>query len=55
MKWDELGRIFQGKAAELAGKSRPQFLVALHRFRISPFQLTLEKLAKKSYHQGSEP
>lgn len=37
-KWYEIGRLSQGKAAELAGVSRTDFLDALHRFGVSPFQ-----------------
>ena len=45
VKWYELGRISQGKAAEIAGKSRSEFLDALGRFGASPFQTTPEELA----------
>jgi len=48
VKWYELGMIFQGKAAELAGVSRQKFLVALHRFKVSPFQVTPEELAREA-------
>ena len=54
VKWYELGMISQSKAAELAGVSRQKFLVALHRFKVSPFQVTPEELAREAYHQGSE-
>lgn len=40
VKWYELGRISQGKAAELAGLSRHDFLHALSGFKVSPFQET---------------
>jgi hypothetical protein len=32
--------ISQSKAAELAGVSRQEFLEALNRFKVSPFQVT---------------
>ena len=48
VKWYELGMISQGKAAELAGVSRQKFLVALHRFKVSPFQVTPEELAREA-------
>jgi predicted HTH domain antitoxin len=45
IKWYEVGRISQSKAAELAGISRREFLDALSRFEVSPFQVTPEELA----------
>ncbi|GIV60334.1 MAG: hypothetical protein KatS3mg043_1423 [Rhodothermaceae bacterium] len=44
VKWYELGRISQSKAAELAGLSRQAFLDALGRFEVSPFQATAQEL-----------
>jgi len=38
----ELGRLSQGKAAEVAGFSRAAFIDALSRFRVSPIQVTLK-------------
>lgn len=38
VKWYELGRLSQGKAAEVAGLSRSAFIDALSRFRVSPMQ-----------------
>ena len=37
VKLFEMGRISTGRAAELAGLPRVQFLYALHHFKISPF------------------
>jgi predicted HTH domain antitoxin len=48
VKWYELGMISQGKASELAGVSRQQFLMALNRFKVSPFQVTPEELAREA-------
>ena len=48
VKWYELGTISQSKAAELAGVSRQEFLEALHRFKVSPFQVTPEELAREA-------
>jgi len=45
VKWYEMGRISQGKAAELAGLSRAEFIDARGRFEVSPFQTTSEELA----------
>lgn len=47
IKWFELGRISQGKAAELAGLSRADFIEALAAYEVSPFQLTAEELAEE--------
>lgn len=47
VKWYELGRLSQGKAAEVAGLSRTAFIDALSRFRVSPIQLTSEELARE--------
>jgi predicted HTH domain antitoxin len=47
VKWYELGRISQGKAAEIAGLSRADFIEALGRYRVSPFQVTVEELREE--------
>ena len=41
----ELGRVSQEVAAEIAGLSRADFLMALAQFRVTPFQDTRESLA----------
>jgi predicted HTH domain antitoxin len=38
VKWYEMGRLSQARAAEVAGLSRSEFLTALVRFGVSPFQ-----------------
>jgi predicted HTH domain antitoxin len=38
VKWYEMRRISQGRAAEIAGLSRSEFLTALGLFGVSPFQ-----------------
>ena len=38
VKWYELGLVSQGKAAEIAGLSRSEFIQALQRFQVSLFQ-----------------
>ena len=48
VKWYELGRISQSKAAQLAGLSRQAFLEALGRFEVSPFQVTPEELEEEA-------
>lgn len=47
VKWYELGRLSQGKAAEVAGLSRSAFIDALSRFKVSPIQLTSDELARE--------
>ena len=47
VKWYELGLLSQGKAAEIAGVSRQEFLDSLVRFKVSPFQVTPEELAQE--------
>ena len=40
VKWYELERVSQGRAAEIAGLSRAEFIDALGQYGISPFQQT---------------
>lgn len=47
VKWYELGKLSQGKAAEVAGLSRSAFIEALSRFRVSPIQITADELQKE--------
>ena len=47
VKWYEIGTISQGKAAEIAGLNRAEFLNVLSRYRVSPFQYTPEELAEE--------
>jgi predicted HTH domain antitoxin len=44
VKWYENGVISQGKAAEIAGLSRPDFINALNQFKVSPFQYTADEI-----------
>lgn len=50
VKWYELGRVSQGKAAEIAGISRAEFLAALKSFGVSPFQYGAEEIVRESGH-----
>ena len=45
VKWYEIGRISQSKAAELAGISRAEFFKALGEYQVSPYQTTPDELA----------
>lgn len=47
VKWYEMGTLSQSKAAEIAGMSREEFLRALARFNVSPFQTSPEELAEE--------
>lgn len=47
VKWYEVGMISQSKAAEIAGVSRQDFLTALNRFEVSPFQATPEEIEEE--------
>lgn len=47
VKWYELGKLSQSKAAEVAGLSRSAFIEALSRFKVSPMQYTEKELAEE--------
>lgn len=47
VKWYELGRLSQGRAAKVAGLTRAAFIDALSRYRVSPFQYTAEELIEE--------
>ncbi|MEW6210654.1 MAG: UPF0175 family protein [Acidobacteriota bacterium] len=47
VKWYEVGELSQGKAAEIAGLSRAEFIRALSRFKVSVFQYDAEELAEE--------
>ena len=44
VKWYELGKVSQGRAAEIAGLTRSAFIDALSRYKVSPFQYTAEEV-----------
>lgn len=46
VKWYELGRVSQSKAAEIAGLSRTGFIAALSEFSVSPFQETADEIRR---------
>jgi hypothetical protein len=48
VKWYEIGRISQSKAAEVAGLSRAEFLAALPHFGVTPFQYSAEELIQEA-------
>jgi predicted HTH domain antitoxin len=47
VKWYEMGKVSQSKAAELTGLSRQEFLGALNRFNVSAFQVTPNELKEE--------
>lgn len=47
VKWYEVGRLSQAKAAELAGLSRAGFIEALAKFCVSPFQVSPGELSRE--------
>ncbi|MEM1239737.1 MAG: UPF0175 family protein [Cyanobacteria bacterium P01_H01_bin.26] len=47
VKWYELEQVSQGKAAEIAGLTRADFIQALSRYQVSPFQYTEADLIKE--------
>ncbi len=52
VKWYEMQMISQGKAADIAGLSRAEFLAALDRFSVTPFQYTAEELIQEVATSG---
>ncbi|MFN8441440.1 MAG: UPF0175 family protein [Caldilineaceae bacterium] len=47
VKWYETKQVSQSRAAEIAGISRSEFLAALVRFNVSPFQISAEELLQE--------
>lgn len=50
MKLFELGKLSSGRAAQLAGMSRVEFLLMLGSYKVSPFLLTAEELERDVNH-----
>jgi predicted HTH domain antitoxin len=48
VKWYEIEMVSQAKAAEIAGVSRAEFLDALHRFGVTPFQIDVDELIQEA-------
>ena len=47
VKLYELGRLSSGRAAELAGVPRVEFLLGLNRYKVFPFQAELTDLGRE--------
>ena len=48
VKWYEMKQVSQGRAAEIAGLSRAEFIGSLGRFGVSPFQYDAEEVAEEA-------
>lgn len=48
VKLYEIGRLSSGRAAELAGMSRVEFLLSLNRYKVFPFAAELNDLENKN-------
>lgn len=58
IKWYEMERISQGKAAEIAGLSRSAFIEALSRYGVSPIQVSpagLETEVQQAFGDADAP
>jgi predicted HTH domain antitoxin len=51
IKLYEMGRLSSGRAAELAGVPRVEFLLNLHRYRVFPLAAELEELEAARGHR----
>jgi predicted HTH domain antitoxin len=47
VKWYEMGIISQEKAAEIAGLMRADFIFSLSRFKVSPFQYSVQEMKEE--------
>lgn len=48
VKWYEVRRVSQERAARIAGLSRTEFLTALGQFGVSPFQSTADEALEEA-------
>ncbi len=51
VKWYESGTLSQGKAAEVAGLTRNEFINALNRFKVTPFQYDAKEIIDEVTHR----
>ena len=54
VKWYEIGQISQSRASEIAGLSRAEFIDALARYGVSPFQESCAPGHRGRPESGSE-
>ena len=55
VKWYEMGLVSQGRAAEISGLSRSQFISALARFEVSPYQYDIAQIAEETNRESHPP
>jgi len=48
VKWYELREVSQGRAAEIAGLPRAEFIAALGRYGVTPFQYDADEIAEEA-------
>ncbi len=48
VKWYEMGKVSQGRAAEIAGLPRAEFVMALAQFGVSPFQYSADEVMSEA-------
>jgi len=51
VKWYEMGVVSQERAAEIAGMHREDFLFALSRFKVSPFQYSAGAVLREAGYE----
>ena len=51
VKWYETGQVSQEKAAEIAGITREDFLMALSKLNVSPFQYTAREILTEAGYE----
>jgi len=51
VKWYETGAVSQGKAAEIAGLSRAEFINALNQFKGTLFQYNADEIVSETTHR----
>lgn len=51
VKWYEMQLLSQGRAAEVAGVSRAEFMHLLTRFGVSPFQASVEEIVAEAMRE----
>jgi len=53
VKWYEMGTLSQERAAEAAGLCREDFLMALARFKVSPFQYSSAEILEEAGYESA--
>ncbi len=51
VKWYEMQRLSQGRAAEVAGVSRAEFIKALGLYGVSPFQSSADEIIAEALRE----